>query len=205
MTLYIQVCGLGSHAQQFQFILQRQVSLLVVGNSLWHHLGSIWIHLDTGKEFLDLCLHVVNINVAHYDDSLVVRAIPPMVVGTQGLGLEAVDDRHQTDGQTHTILGTGIYLRQGTLQHALRRTLAQSPLVVHHVAFLVYLVCFQQQAVRPVLQYQQARVECCGTLGRYVTDTINGLVDRGIGIQVTTELHAQRTGELDDAIALEVL
>ena len=94
-------------------------SLLIVGHSLRHHLGRIGIDLDAGEEFLDLCLHVVHIDIAHYDDGLIIRTIPFLIVGTQCLGLEAVDDRHQTHGQTLAILRTRIGLRQGALQHAL--------------------------------------------------------------------------------------
>ena len=75
---------------------------------------------------------------------------------------------------------------------------------MNHVALLVNLVSLQQKTVRPVFQNQQTRVERRGTLGGNVADTINGLVDTGISIQIATELNTQRTGEFDDAVALEV-
>ena len=148
---------------------------------------------------------MVHIDITHYDDSLIIRTIPFLIVGTQCLGLEAVDDRHQTDGQTLAILRTRIGLRQGTLQHALRRTFAQSPLVMNDIALLVDLVWLQRQTVRPVFQDKQTGVECRSSFCRYVADTIDGLVNRGIGVQVAAELYTQRTAELDNAIALEVL
>ena len=180
-------------------------SLLIVGHSLRHHLGRIGIDLDACEEFLDLILHMVHIDITHYDDSLIIRTIPLLIVGTQCLGLEAVDDRHQTDGQTLAILRTRIGLRQGALQHALRGTLTQAPLVVNDVTLLIDLLGLECQAVRPVLQDEQTRVEGGSPLGGNVADTIDCLVDRGIGVQVAAELNTQRTAELDNAITLEVL
>ena len=93
--------------------------LVVVGNRLGNHLRRIGVNLDASEELLDLSLHVVYIDIANDDDGLIVRTIPLMIVGAQGSGLETVDDRHQTDRHTQTVLGTGVHLGQRTGNHAL--------------------------------------------------------------------------------------
>ena len=100
-------------------LLENIDSLLVIGNGLSYYLRSVGVYLDATKHFLHLGLHVVYVYVAHDDDGLVVRTIPLLIVGTQGLRTEAVDNRHQTDGQTLTVLRAGIHLRQGALNHTL--------------------------------------------------------------------------------------
>ena len=70
--------------------------LLIVGHRLRDDLGCIGRHHDTAEEFLHLGLEVVDIDVTNHDDGLVVWTIPLTVVGTQGLGLEAVNNAHQT-------------------------------------------------------------------------------------------------------------
>ena len=76
---------------------------------------------------------------------------------------------------------------------------------MHYVTLLVNLIRFQRKTVRPVFQDQQTGVNGCGALGGNVTDTVDGLVNTRIGIQVTAELHTQGTGEFDNTIALEML
>ena len=77
---------------------------LVVGHELANNLWSIGVNSDAAEEFLHLCLNMVNVDVANDDDGLIVRTVPLVIVCTQSLGTEAVDDRHQADGQTLAIL-----------------------------------------------------------------------------------------------------
>ena len=93
--------------------------ILRVGHWLGNHLWSIGVNLDATEEFLDLGLHVVHVHVAHYDDGLVVGTIPLVIVSTQCLGLETVDNAHQTDRHALAIFRTGVHLRQCTGNHAL--------------------------------------------------------------------------------------
>ena len=90
-----------------------------IRNLLRNNLRSIGVYLDTTKETLDLCLNMVYINITDNDDSLIVRTIPFLIIGTEGLGLETVDNAHQTDRHTLTILRTRIHLWQGTGNHTL--------------------------------------------------------------------------------------
>ena len=80
-----------SHLHLFVLLVNID-SLLVVWNSLRYHFRSIGVYLDATEKFLDLCLDMVYIHVTDYDDSLVVRTIPFLIVSSQGLWLETVDD-----------------------------------------------------------------------------------------------------------------
>ena len=60
---------------------------------------------------------------------------------------------------------------------------------MYDVALLVNLLSLQEQTVRPVLQDEQTRVEGSSALGGHVADTVNGLVDAGIGVQVRAEFN----------------
>ena len=179
--------------------------LVIVGHFLGHHLRSLGADLDAAEELLHLLLEVVDVDVANDDDGLIVRTIPLLVVLLQGLGLEVVDDAHQSDRHAHTVLRAGVHLGQGAGDHTLRGTLTQSPLIVDDVALLHDLVLLEQQSVGPVLEDEHAGVEGRLTRGGNIADAIDGLVDRGIGIQVAAKLHAERTCELDEIVALEVL
>ena len=79
-------------------------SCIIVRNQLRDHLCCISRNLDAAEEFLDLCLDMIHIHITYDDDSLVVWAIPLAVVSTQGFRLAAVDDAHQSDRETVTIL-----------------------------------------------------------------------------------------------------
>ena len=96
----------------FLILIEDIDSLAVVGNGLSNYLGSIGVNLDTTKEFLNLSLHVININITNYDDGLIVWTIPLVIVGLKSSGFEAIDDRHQTDRHAQTILRTRIHLGQ---------------------------------------------------------------------------------------------
>ena len=190
---------------QLLVLLEDVDGLLIVGHLLGHHLRSLGAHFDAAEEFLHFGLNVVYVNVAHDDDGLVVRAIPLLVVLHQLLALEVVDDAHQTDGHALAILRARVHLGQCTGNHALRGAFAQAVLVVHHVALLHNLLLLQRQAVAPVLQNQHARVEGRLASRGNIADAVNRLVNAGVGIEVAAKLHAQRTGELNQVVALEVL
>ena len=76
---------------------------------------------------------------------------------------------------------------------------------MNHATLLVYLLGFQQQAVGPVVQNQQTRVYDTLTGGGHVRDVIHRLVDRGVGIQVASELHTDGLTPFHDVVTLEVL
>ena len=72
-------------------------------------------------------------------------------------------------------------------------------------ALVVDVLVGKQQAVGPVVEDIEARVDVGRVGGGDVVDIIDGLVDAGVGIEVGTELHADFLAELHHAVALEML
>ena len=70
---------------------------------------------------------------------------------------------------------------------------------------LIDFLGFEQQARRPVAQDEQARVEGRLTCGRHVVNVVDRLVDRGVSIQVGSELHTDGLQPRDELVALEVI
>ena len=56
----------------------------------------------------------------------------------------------------------------------------------------------------PVVQYQQARVNCACRFHIHIINIINSLVERGIGIQILTELHTDTLQILLQPVAGEM-
>ena len=59
-----------------------------------------------------------------------------------------------------------------------------------HAALFVDFSIFEQQVVAPVVEHQQTRVDNTLTLQWGGADVIHRLIDRGVGIQVGAEFHA---------------
>ena len=73
---------------------------------------------------------------------------------------------------------------------------------MNHAALAVDVFRIEQQAVGPVVQDPEAGVNGIGDfLHRDAVDIIDRLVDAGIGVQVGTELHADRLAVLHHAVA----
>ena len=177
----------------------------IVGHQLVHD-GSGVLGVGHGaEELLDLGLGLVDIHVTDHDDTLVGGMVPLLVVVAQFLGLEVVDDRHQSDGVSFSVLRTRVELGEVALEHAAAGRGAQAPLLVDDTALLVYLLGLQQQTVCPVAQDEQARVECALACRGHVADAIDRLVDAGVGIQVASELHADLLAVGYHFVALEVV
>ena len=119
--------------------------------------------------------------------------------------LKVVYHAHQSDGQSLAILAARIELLQVLVGETLEGVAAHLPLLVDDAALLVYLLVFQQQSAAPVFQYQETGVQGCLASGRHVTDAVDCLVDRSVGVQIAAKFHAEASGELDDSIAREVL
>ena len=102
-------------------LLNHVDSLGIVGHHFLHHRCRVLGHLDVAEDIFDLLLNQVDIHVAHHHDGLVVGAVPLLVVVAQSLGLEVVDNLHQSDRHAVTVFAVGIELGQTTLKHTLRR------------------------------------------------------------------------------------
>ena len=76
------------------------------------YLSGILRHLDTREEFLNLSFDMINIYITHDDNCLIVWAIPLAIVSAESFWLTAIDNAHQTDRKTVTILFALIELRK---------------------------------------------------------------------------------------------
>ena len=185
--------------------------LVVVCHRIVDALGRILMRLDLAKELLDFLLHLIHIEITHHDDSLEVWAIPLLVIITQVLVREVIDDVHISDRKTVLILGSLVYLWHHVLHHALHRHARASvaPLLVDDATFLVYLLGFQVDKLAPVVEHQETGVDDAFTFDRSGTDVIHRLVNGSIGIEVGTKLHADGLAPRHDAeflaLAWEVL
>ena len=166
--------------------------LVVVVHGIVNALGGLLGHGDGREHLLDFLFHLVHVDVTHDDDGLQVRTIPLVVIVTQVLIGEVVNDIHRADGHAVFIFCPLIDDGQDIFLHALHghsRT-AGAPLLVDDAALLVNLLIFEQQVVAPVMQYQQAGVDDSLAHEGCRTDVIDRLVNRGVGIEVGTKLHA---------------
>ena len=73
-----------------------------------------------------------------------------------------------------------------------------------HAALLVNLLVGEQQAVAPILEHEQARVEGALASGGHVVDVIDGLGEVGVGIHIGTEVQTDPLDEVHNAVALAV-
>ena len=178
--------------------------LVVVGHGVEFVGGSVLGHLDSREEGLDFALHLVHVDVAHHDDALQVGAIPLFVVVAQFLGLEVVHHAHQADGVAFAVARAGVECGQVAEEHAARGRGAHAPFLVYHAALLVNFLGQQQQAVAPVAQNEQARVDVRFRHG-HIVDVVDRFVGRSVGVQVGAKLHADAFAVLHHAVAGEVL
>ena len=87
----------------------------------------------------DLRLDSIHIDITYYDDSLVVRAIPFMVVIAQRLVLEVIDHSRVTDHIAFRILCTRIHLRIQLFPDTTVSCTTGAPFFQDHTALGVYL------------------------------------------------------------------
>ena len=186
-------------------VLVDDVDGLVVGRHGIGFVGSgVLRHLDGAEDALHGSFHLVDVDVAHHDDALQVGAVPFFIIGAQGLGLEVIDHLHQADGVAVAVLGAGIERGQVALEDASRGFGAQAPLFVDDTAFFVDFFRVEREAVGPVVQDEQARVDVLGRHG-HVVDVVHRLVGRCVGVQIDTELDSDAFAVLDEAVAGKVV
>ena len=102
-----------SHIVVLLFVLVNYIdSCIIVRNQLRDHLCCISRNLDAAEELLDLCLYVINIHITYNDDSLIVWTIPFAIVSPEGFRIAIINDAHQTDWHTITVLAARIKCRK---------------------------------------------------------------------------------------------
>ena len=128
---------------------------------------------------------MVNIHVAHHDNTLISGVIPFLVVVAQLLIFKVIHHAHQSNGETSAIFRTRIELREVAFEHSAAGASAQTPLFVYHSAFLVNFFRVERK------QNQKTGVEGALASSRHVIDVVHRFVDGGVRIEVGTEFHAQ--------------
>ena len=182
------------HNRLLRILLNIDNHRVVVVHRIIDALGTFLRQGDRRENLLHLLLHLVDIEVTYHNNSLKVRTIPFLVVVTEVLIGEVVDNIHRANGQTVFILRTFINLRHSLFHQSLNghTCSAGAPFLMDNAAFLIYLLVFQQQIVAPVVQNQQTGVSNAFTLQRYGRNIVYRLVNRSIGIQIGTKLDTNR-------------
>ena len=201
-----------------ELILQRDTAALSLGVGYDSHqrlvimvdgvdrpLAVVSTARHVGPEGLYLLLNAVHVDVAHYDDCLVVRAVPLMVVVTQCLVGEVVDDGGVAYHVALGVLRARVHLCVQLPPYTTACRAACAPLLQYHAALGVYLLVQQREGAAPVVHHQQRAVDDTLAIGRHVAQTIYRLVNRGVGIDVTAEVDTYRLKIVDDSLALKML
>ena len=160
---------------------------------------------DIRPEGFNLRLDGIDVDVTHYDNRLVVRSVPFMVVVTEGLVCEIIDDRGVADDVTFGVLGTRVHLRVHLFPYTPACRATRTPFLEDDAALRIDLFVQKEQTAAPVVHDKERRVHDSCAVRRYIRETIDGLVDRGIGIDVSAEIHTHGLEIIDDAFAREVL
>ena len=124
-----------------------------------HNRGRILWHLDIAEESLDFSLYMVYIHITNYNDTLIVGAIPFFIIIPQNLVFEVVDNAHQTDRHSQSILTIGIEHRQIALKHSCRSAGTHTPLLMYYSTLLVNLCGIKSESICPVMEDKQTRVK----------------------------------------------
>ena len=104
-------------------------------------------------EGFDLRLNGIDIDVAHYDDRLVVRTVPFMVVVAEGLVCEIIDDRGVTDDVALGVLGTRVHLRVHLFPYTPARRATCTPFFEDDAALRIDLFVQKEQTATPVVHH----------------------------------------------------
>ena len=165
-------------------------------------LGRVDGSRDVFEDALQMVLHLVDVDVTDDDDALEVGTVPLVVVGAQGLMVEAADDFLGADGQAMAVGAVGVDLGKHLLVDAHLGALA---LLKDDTALLVDLLAFKRDEARPVVENEDARVDEVHVGGRNVGEHVDGLLDAGPGVDILAELHAVVLHVVEQCLAGEVL
>ena len=144
------------------------------------------------------------VDVADDDDGHAVGTIPGLVEVLQARGGEAAQDLGRADRDAFGVPRLVVEDRRLLLEDAPRRALPQPPLFDHHAAFLVDLDRVERHAAGKVGERQQSLVDQALLVGRHLQH-VDGLVKRGVGVDVRAEARAGGLEERDQLAGLEVL
>ena len=128
-----------------------------------------------------------------------------MVVVAQRLICEIIDDRGVADDVTLRVLGTRVHLRVHLFPYTTARRATRTPFFEDDAALRIDLFVQKEQTAAPVVHDEERRIHDSCAVRRYIREAIDGLVDGGIGVDVSTEVHTHGLKIIDDAFAREML
>ena len=123
---------------------------VVVGNRLAKHRSGVCGVLHRTEKLFNFGFDMVNIHVAHHDNTLISGVIPFLVVVAQLLIFKVIHHAHQSNGETSAIFRTRIELREVAFEHSAAGASAQTPLFVYHSAFFINLGWVECERIGPV-------------------------------------------------------
>ena len=128
-----------------------------------------------------------------------------MVVVAQRLISEVIDHGRITDHIALGVLCARIHLRVQLFPDTALCGTTGTPLLEDHAALGIDLLVQEQQTATPIAHHKQRAVNDAFAIRRYIRKTVNGLVNRGIGIDVSAEINTYRLKIIDDPFAGEML
>ena len=132
---------LHGHAAAFRFFVRHDSHqrFVVVVDGIDRPLAVVGTTGNICPKGFDLRLDGIDIDVTHYDDCLVVRTVPFMVVVAEGLVCEIIDDRGVADDVTLGVLGTRVHLRVHLFPYTPARRAPRTPFFKDDAALCVNL------------------------------------------------------------------
>ncbi len=143
-------------------------------------------------------------DVAHHHDRFEIGTIPVAVEAAQRIVPEGLEDIFFADRQARGVERAVEYFGQQLAPHAFVRATAQAQFLQYHRRFGDDRVVLQRGALRPILQHAETGFEVFFLAGGNGQDVYR-LVETGIGVQVGTELDADRLQIGNQLMLLEVL
>ena len=160
--------------------------------------------LEIAEVLADPRLDRVRLEVADGDDRHQVGPVPVVVEAPQGLVGRVLEDLAVADRQP---LGVARAVEEDgelLVAHARLGAAAESPLLDHDAALLVDLLVLEGDAVGPVLEDLEGRVDDLRVVGRDL-EHVDRLVEARVGVDVRAEAHADALEVVDQLLLLEVL
>ena len=156
-------------------------------------------------ECFDLCLNGIDVDIADYDNSLVVRSVPLVVVVAERLVGKVIDNGCIANDVAFAVLAVGEHQCAALLPESALRIGSGTPLFADNATFGINLLAEKEQAARPVVHNEQGGVDNTFADSRHIGEAVNGFVDRGVGVDVSAEVHTDGLEIVDNALAGEVL
>ena len=168
------------------------------------------------EDILHLLLHTLGtldalifkvIHVADDDDGLQVGTVPVVEEVDNGLAFKVHDDLFFADGQTVGIERALQHDGPGLLAETVAVTSIAAPLFVDDTALTLKLFLVEEDIAGPTVEDFNTHLDHLGVVGGHV-DVVDRLIERGVGVDVATELDTmflQLVDHLVVGIALDAV